>query len=119
MTLAADSLQFRVLLCSGCPRQAPVASLAQLTAAAKKAAKASGLTLQVDRAACLSACSSGPSALLESPDGVVRLRQVTAAAQLARAVAAASQLVSAHPLPDDLQELVLSRLLWADLDGEG
>ncbi len=110
--------QLRVMLCTGCPRPAPMASLARLTTAAKKAAAAHGRTLEVGRSSCLSACSSGPSAILEDENGVVRLRAVSDPGQLARAIAAAPVLLSAQPVPDDLQDLVLSRLLWADLDGD-
>ncbi len=110
--------QLRVMLCSGCSRPAPMASLARLTTAARRAAKTRGVVLEVGRSSCLSACSSGPSALIEDPNGVARLRHITQPEQLARAIAAAPVLLSAQPVPDDLQDLLLSRLLWADLDGE-
>ncbi|MBM4342086.1 MAG: hypothetical protein FJ100_01720 [Deltaproteobacteria bacterium] len=114
----SDGVHLRIHLCSGCPRPAPTASLARMTSAAKKAAKAQGATAEVGRSSCLSACTSGPSALLENENGVVRLRAIADPGQLARAVAAAPVLLSAHPVPEDLHDLVLSRLLWADLDGE-
>lgn len=106
----------RLLLCTGCPRPPHVATLAQLTAAAKKAAKKQGLELEVARASCLSACGTGPTALVETEAGVLRLRGVVSAERLAQVVAAAPQLLSPEPVGEQWQDTVLSRLLWAELD---
>ncbi|MSQ82227.1 MAG: hypothetical protein EXR77_04820 [Myxococcales bacterium] len=93
-----------------------MASLPQLTAAAKKAAKANGFALDVARSACLSGCSTGPTALLESDQGVVRLQAMVDTLCLSRAVAAAATLISPAPVPAELGDVVLSRLLWAQLE---
>lgn len=95
-----------------------MASLSQLTAAAKKAAKANGFAIEVARSACLSGCSTGPTALLESDQGVVRLQAMVDSLGLSRAVAAAATLISPAPVPAELRNVVLSRLLWAQLEDD-
>ncbi len=103
-------------LCKGCTRVPPAQSVTQLAASALKIAKRLGIALQVERVSCLSSCEPGHSALIETEDGVLRLRGVATAAHAVAAVQHGPAAIAGDVVAEALAPLVLSRMRWADLD---
>ncbi len=98
-------------LCTTCrKRRGPdVATTRQLSTAAGK------MGVHVELTSCLSGCQQGLCAMVETPDGMVRLRQFRRVDQVQLAISTHEQLIDGQAVPG-LD--VISRVNWSEWNHE-
>jgi len=74
------------------------------------------IQLEIEKTVCLSGCESGLMAMVETVDGMVRVKQMQTAAQIGPLLDAAQALIAGKKTPID--GLILSRINWQQWDSD-
>ncbi len=101
-------------VCTTCRLKTRCDSVGALIKAAKLHASQRNMALEIEKTACLSGCESGLMAMVETVDGMVRVKQLQAATQIGPLLDSAQALIAGEKTPIDGQ--ILSRINWREWD---
>ena len=101
-------------ICTTCRQKVCCDSVGQLVKAAKLHAEKQQIQLEIEKTCCLSGCEQGLMAMVEMPEGMVRVKQVVEIKQISQLLDSAQRLIAGEQTPLDAQ--IVSRLNWAQWD---
>lgn len=115
-TWASNVVELKLHLCTTCRLKSRCDSVGMLIKAAKLHADRHEIQLEIEKTPCLSGCESGLMAMVETVDGMVRIKQIQTAAQIGSLLDTAEALIAGQKTPIDGQ--ILSRLNWREWDSD-